>query len=229
MELLAALRSTGSVRAFTDEPVDDATVHRVLDTARFAPSGGNAQGWHVIVVKSAEIRTQIRDLAQFTWNEYAQLTAMGVRPYGADETGRWPGPPPGVDLAELRANHMPNPMLDNLIGSPVVLVVCADLRAIAAMDIELDRTQTTGGASIYPFTWSILLAARDEGLGGVMTTFLVRQEPLAKPILGLPPHMAIASMIVLGHPVHQNTKLTRKPVEEFTTIDTFTGDVFVSQ
>ena len=226
MELSAALRTTGSVRSFTDEPVDDATVHRVLDTARFAPSGGNAQGWHVIVVKSPEIRTQIRDLAQFTWNEYAQLTAMGIRPYGADETGRWPGPPPGVDLTLLRAKHIPNPMLDHLVEAPVVLVVCADLRAIAAMDIELDRTQTTGGASIYPFAWSILLAAHGEGLGGVMTTFLVRQEPLAKPILQLPPHMAIASMIVLGHPVHRNTKLTRKPVEAFTTVDTFAGVTF---
>jgi hypothetical protein len=40
MELTDALRTTGAVREFTDEPVDDATLARVLDTARFAPSGG---------------------------------------------------------------------------------------------------------------------------------------------------------------------------------------------
>ncbi len=223
MDLLTALRTTGSVRSFTNEPVDDATLHRVLDTARFAPSGGNAQGWHVIVVKSPQIRTQIRDLAQITWNEYAQLTALGVRPFAADATGTWPGPPHGVDMATLRETHMTNPMLDSLVAAPAVVVVCFDLRVVAAMDVELDRTGTTGGGSIYPFVWNLLLAAREEGLGGVMTTFLVRQEPQARVVLGLPPHMAIASMIVLGHPVHQPTKLTRRQVDEFTTIDRFDG------
>ncbi len=223
MDLDLALRTTGSVREFTNEPVDDATLLRILDTARFAPSGGNAQGWHVVIVKSLEIRTQIRDLAQITWNEYAQLTSMGVRPYAADATGAWPGPPAGVDMAELRNRHMPNPMLDGLVEAPAVIVVCFDLRVVAAMDVELTRTQTAGGGSIYPFVWSLLLAAHGEDLGGVMTTFLVRQEPAARKVLNLPAHMAIASMVVLGHPVHRNTKLSRKPVESFTTIDTFDG------
>jgi nitroreductase len=228
LDLVTTLRSTGSVRSFTDEIVDDATVHRVLDTARFAPSGGNAQGWHVVVVKAPEVRTQLRDLAQITWNEYAQLTQMGVRPFGSDGSGRWPGPPPGVDMAELRNNHMPNAIVSALSTAPLVLVVCVDLRVVAAMDVEVDRTQIAGGGSIYPFVWNLLLAARAEGLGGVMTTFLVRQEPQAQAVLNLPPHMAIASMVVLGHPVHQNTKLTRKPVEAFTTIDTFDGPAFTN-
>ena len=42
---------TGAVREFTDEPVDDDVLARVLDTARFAPSGGNAQSWRVVVVQ----------------------------------------------------------------------------------------------------------------------------------------------------------------------------------
>ncbi len=51
MDLIETLRSTGTVREFTDEPVDDAVLARVLDTARFAPSGANAQAWRVVVVK----------------------------------------------------------------------------------------------------------------------------------------------------------------------------------
>jgi nitroreductase len=223
LDLVTTLRTTGSVRSFTDDIVDDATVHRVLDTARFAPSGANAQGWHVVVVKAPEVRTQLRDLAQFTWNEYAQLTEIGVRPFGSDESGRWPGPPSGVDMADLRSRHIPNQIISTLSDAPAVLVVCVDLRVVAAMDVELDRTQIAGGGSIYPFVWNLLLAARAEGLGGVMTTFLVRQEPQARTILNLPSHVAIAAMVVLGHPVHQNTRLTRKPVEAFTTIDTFDG------
>ena len=51
MDLIETLRSTGAVREFTDEPVADAVLARILDTARFAPSGANAQAWHVVVVK----------------------------------------------------------------------------------------------------------------------------------------------------------------------------------
>ncbi|MFN9906846.1 MAG: nitroreductase family protein, partial [bacterium] len=53
MDLVDGIRGTGAVRAFTDEPVDDHTITRVLDNARFAPSGGNRQPWRVAVVKDA--------------------------------------------------------------------------------------------------------------------------------------------------------------------------------
>ena len=52
MDLIDTLRSTGAVREFTDQPVDDAAVARILDTARFAPSGANAQAWRVVVVRT---------------------------------------------------------------------------------------------------------------------------------------------------------------------------------
>ncbi len=211
-DLLQTLRSTGSARGFIDAPVDDGIVHEILDTARFAPSGGNAQGWKVIQVKDADILRKIGQLSQKTWNEYvAQMTA-GRRPFAADDTGRWPGAG-GMDLDA--APHAPNPLIDALATVPVVLIVTADLGTLAAMDTDLDRVQFCAGASVYPFCWSILLAARAHGLGGVMTTFLVRQEPEAKRLLGLGAREAIAAMICLGEPTHQNTKLTRKPVESF--------------
>ncbi|MBO0894185.1 MAG: nitroreductase family protein, partial [Acidimicrobiales bacterium] len=45
MDLVETLRTTGAVRVFTDDPVPDEVVWRILDTARFAPSGGNRQPW----------------------------------------------------------------------------------------------------------------------------------------------------------------------------------------
>ena len=75
--------------------------------------------------------------------------------------------------------------------------------------------QFCAGASIYPFCWSALLAARSHGLGGVLTTFIVRREPEVRTLLGLGPREAVAAMLCLGVPTHQNTKLTRKPVESF--------------
>ena len=51
MELSEVMRTTAAVRSFTDDPVPPDILHRVLDNARFAPSGGNQQGWHVTVVR----------------------------------------------------------------------------------------------------------------------------------------------------------------------------------
>ena len=108
--------------------------------------------------------------------------------------------------------HAANDLLDHVETVPVVLAVAADLRKIALMDGQLERAAVTGGASIYPFCWSILLAARSRGLGGVMTTFLSRVEPQAAARLALPAHHALAATIFLGVPEHQATKLRRGDV-----------------
>ena len=51
MELIDAMRTAGSTREFRNEAVPDEIIYRVLDNARFAPNGGNRQGWRVIVVR----------------------------------------------------------------------------------------------------------------------------------------------------------------------------------
>ncbi|MGA8369535.1 MAG: nitroreductase family protein, partial [Acidimicrobiales bacterium] len=61
MELIETLRTTGAVREFESEPVADDVVERILENARFAPSGGNRQGWRVVVVKDGGVRAAIRD------------------------------------------------------------------------------------------------------------------------------------------------------------------------
>lgn len=212
MDLSEALRGTGSARRFTDEPVGDATVAAILDDARFAPSGGNRQPWRVAVVKDLTIRRQLADLMTSVWHEYVgESRDASQAPFAL---GRSTGAEP---VAE------PNGLLDEIERVPVVLSIAADLNKIALMDSDVGRPPITGGASIYPFCWSILLAARVRGLGGVLTTFLSRAEQLAAPVLGLPPDHAIAATIFLGRPVHLSTKLTRAPVSTFATVDRFDG------
>ena len=53
------MRTTAAVRAFTDDPIPPEVLYRVLDDARFAPSGGNNQGWHVTVVRDVELRRSL--------------------------------------------------------------------------------------------------------------------------------------------------------------------------
>ena len=209
------LRTTGAVRRFTTDAVPDAAVHQILDDARFAPSGGNRQPWRVAVVNDATIRRRLADLMQPVWDSYVARGPLGVTPFN-----------PIDDVEPRDVPHAPNELLDGIEAVPVVLAVAADLRKIALMDGQLDRPALTGGASIYPFCWSILLSARERGLGGVITTFLSRVEPVAGPELGLPEHHALAATIFLGVPEFQITRLKRDEVADFTTIDRFDGAPF---
>ena len=212
MDLTEALRTTGSAREFTKQPVGDEVLASILDDARFAPSGGNRQPWRVAVVRDVAIRRRLADLMTTVWQQYVGEGANS--PNAPFAFGRSTGATP---VAE------PNALLDNIEQVPVVIALAADLNRIALMDGDVGRPPMTGGASIYPFAWSILLAARARGLGGVMTTFLSRAEQDAVPIIGLPADHALAATIFLGYPVHLNTKLRRAPVSEFTTVDRFDG------
>jgi nitroreductase len=212
--LIATLRSTGAVRGFASDPVADATVADILDTARFAPSGGNRQPWRVAVVKDPGIRLRMAELMRPVWHEYVGANAAGKRPFAFGKS---------IDAPPVPA---PNPLIDDITSVPVVLAVAADLREVAIMDGNLSRPAVVGGASIYPFCWSVLLAARAHGLGGVLTTFLSRVEPEAAGMLALPPDHALVATIFLGVPVHQNTRLRRNPVNSFATVDRFDGDSF---
>ena len=216
MDLIEALRTNPAIREFTDEPVTDDLLAELLDVARFAPSGGNRQPWHVAVVQDPALRAGLAALCRPVWQEYVELGATGAAPFAVA------GPAP----VRTPLDPVPNPVLDHLVDAPVVLVVAADLTSIAMMDGNLGRATLTGGASVYPFVHSILLAARDRGLGGVLTTFLARAEPAARPLLGLPDTWAIAAMVALGHPAKRPTRLRRNAVADFTTVDRFDGAAF---
>ena len=59
MDLLEVMRTTFACREFKNEKIEDEVIHRILDNARFAPSGGNRQGAHIIVVKDPEKKRKI--------------------------------------------------------------------------------------------------------------------------------------------------------------------------
>lgn len=222
MDLLQTLRSTAAVREFTDDPVDDATLARVLDTARFAPSGANAQAWHVVVVKDPELRAALRDLYLPGWRDYLAMSAAGLRPWS-------PVNDPAAEEAAVAATpeHVTTAAAQGFAAGldrvPALLAVFADLAALAAVDRDLDRYSLAGGASVYPFVWNVLLAARAEGLGGVLTTMLIRREAEVKRLLGAPASWALGAVVALGRPVRQPHRLRRHPVSAFTTVDRVGG------
>ena len=219
MELYDVMRSTFSAREFTDQPVTDAMIAKILDHARFAPNGGNRQGWKVIVVREQATKDGIADLAVPGAKRYAAQRANGEGPWNALN-------PPQVSAEVIAATPAPEVLTEPYRNAPVLLVVCADLSIVAALDQLLDRVGIVAGASIYPFVWNILMAARNEGLGGTLTTMPITQEPKLKPLLNIPDHVAVCAIVPMGYPVHQLTKLSRKPVREFTTSERYDGPVF---
>lgn len=217
MELREVMRTTFAAREFTDEPVDDAVLRRILDNARFAPSGGNRQGWRVIVVRDPHKRAALGPLIEPTVRRYLAERQAGANPWNTIS-------PAGLAQAEIDAVPVPAGQIERLVNAPLVLLVTVDLSVVASMDQHLPRVGVISGASIYPFVWNILLAARDEGLGGTLTTFVVGKEPEVKALFGIPESHAVAAMLPIGKPVRQLTRLRRRPVSTFATVDGFDGD-----
>ena len=215
MELYDVMRTTSAVREYTGDAVPDEILERILDNARFAPSGGNRQGNHVIVVRDPQTREDLIDCAIPGAKRYIAQIRNGEAPWN-------PLHPCGVDAQTIDAVEVPRQ--SPLRNAEVVLVVCVDLGVVAAFDQELDRIGLISGASVYPFVWNILLAARNEGFGGVLTTAAVAQEPRVKELLGIPDDFAVAALLPIGKPVKQVSKLTRKPVAEFVTKERFDGE-----
>jgi nitroreductase len=217
MDLYDIMRTTAAVREYTDDPLSDEVLERILDNARFAPTGGNRQGAHAVVVRDPQTRDRLAELAVPGARRYIAQLRIGESPWN-------PLQPCGADAETIAAVEVPSgsPLRD----APVVLVVCVDLGVVAAFDQDLDRIGLIAGASVYPFVWNILLAARNEGYGGVLTTAAVAEEPRIKELLGIPDDFAIAALLPLGKPVRQLTKLNRKSVAEIASRERFDGEPF---
>jgi nitroreductase len=206
MELTDAMRCAPTSRRFSDEAVSEDVLRAALDSARFAPSGGNRQGWRVVVVRDAERRRELRDLYLPAWRKYMEATG------GAQMLRE----PDGFDTSRVRMVQRADEYATHLDEVPVHLVIGVVLGDVLATDAKLPRQSIVGGASIYPFVQNVLLALRDAGLGAAMTTLLVPAEAEVKQLLGFPEDVALAAHVGVGHRADPWPKrLARKPVAEF--------------
>jgi nitroreductase len=206
MELYEVMRTARTARSFDPRPVPDEVLHRVLDNARFAPSGGNRQGWRVVVVQDQERRTALKDLYMGPWRAYSgKARALAGNPE--------------ADVIYDRADRF----AERLDQAPVHVLVFVRLNALAIADADLDRPSIVGGGSVYPFVQNLLLACREEGLGASLTTIMCMVEPEVLAMLEAPEGLALAAFIAVGYPPPGFTgkPLARNPVEDFAFAETF--------
>jgi nitroreductase len=212
MDLFEAMRCAPTSRRFKPDPVPREALVRALEVARFAPSGGNRQGWRVVVVEDAERRRALADLYLPHWRDYFEQTG------GAAMLAE----PEGLDPVRLRGVRAADEYARGLAEVPLHLVVGVRLGDLAVTDANLPRQSIVGGASVYPFVQNLLLALRAEGLGAAMTTLLVPAEAEVRRLLGIPDNVALAAHIGVGYRAEDwPQRLTRRPVEEFAFLERF--------
>lgn len=219
MELNDVMRATFSAREFTGERIPDDVLYDILEVARFAPSGGNRQGNRVVVVRDQETKDALAALAEPAAKRYAAQVKLGESPWNTVN-------PTAVTDEIVEATPPPPHLTNSFKDADVVLVFLVDLARVASMDQFLDRVGVISGGSIYPFVWNVLLAARQAGYGGTITTLAAAQESGVQDLLNAPDNFAVAAVVPLGKPKKMLTKLRRNSVEQIATIGKFDGPSF---
>lgn len=184
----SVVRMQRAYRAFTDDPVPDDVVERVLEAATFAPSAENTQPWVFIVVRGADARARIGELNRKAWEG------------GGREFSR-PRLTPEV-FAKVEAGAT-----GGIADAPVLIIVGADTSRCVDAVLE---------ASIWPAVQNLLLAAQALGLGAAMTTITTVFADELRTLLLVPDHVRPMAVIPLGMPAKQLGPPRRAPVAEKT-------------
>lgn len=193
LELVKRRRST---RSFKPDPVPDEHVDRIIEAARFAPSGANSQPWEFIVVKDKEAKDKI----------VALVLEQG-------EPGR------KVEVArdaDLRFPGTQGPAREpGYKHAPVFILLCGDPRTKEAYPLFTTLTRgdshfTSGLASAFVY---MTLAATALGLGSqwVSATGGPLVKPLLKQFLDIPHGLDVYDMLAIGYPASMpNARFVRE-------------------
>ncbi len=212
MDVYEAMRTLRAVRRLKPDPIPADVLHRVLEAATFAPTGGNRQPWRIVVVRESAKKHRLGELYAKSWHNY---TAR-YRPFPADM-------PTDVRERTERTLKAGDYLADHLGTTPVVAMFCFNPKIMAITDSEQkNRPSVVGGGSVYTAVENLLLACRAEGLGCVLTTLLCEHEPEVRELLGIPDPWYTAAAIPIGYPVGRgHGPLIRQTVDELVYADTW--------
>ena len=209
--LYEAMSTLRAVRRLKSDPIPDDVLMRVLQAASWAPTGGNAQPWRVIVVREVASKSRLGELYARGWHAYAEHHLTLIE-----------DAPEEVKSATRKMLDAGNYLADHFGEMPALLVFCFNPLNMAITDARLDRVSVVGGASIYPAVENTLLACRAEGLGCVLTTLLCQDEDEVRALLEIPEPWATAAAVPIGYPVlGGHGPIRRRPVEKLAFSETW--------
>jgi nitroreductase len=195
------LTTTRSVRRRLDlaRPVPRELVDECLRIAVQAPTGSNRQDWAFVVVDDAETKGRLADLYRRGMTEYA--------------TGRsFDWPPGDVRWASLeRIAPSAQHLVDHFHEVPLMVIPCVERRP----EQGTPWAQASAYAAIIPAAWSFMLACRSRGIGTCWTSVHLHLEAEARELLGIPPHVTQAGLIVAGFYTGETFRpAARRPLDE---------------
>jgi nitroreductase len=196
MDVYEALYTTRAMRRVKPAPIPLDVQQRILDAAIRAPTGGNAQNWRFLLVEDADVKAQLgpvyRECLSMLWESiYAQQVAAANANPDDPESAQF-----------LRIQRSAQHLADHFEEYPLLLFSF----------VQVDPT----GGSIFPATWSAMLAARAEGVGAALTSVFVLQPDQVPAILGVPVDEGwlFSSCVTFGYPTGRWGVAPRRPVHE---------------
>jgi len=188
-QLLELVQSRRSIRRFKSDPVPEELITKMVDVARWAPSGFNMQPWEFVVVQKEELRKKIVEYIAPYWEQSAAMEA--VRPENQGRTWRLQG--------------MTNEPGD-FTFAPVYIILCGDprLQDGLPMGVQCDRNRkriiylsSLANAFLYLHLAAATLGLASQWVSAVQVPYAAC---LIKDLLNIPPSMEVYDMLVLGYP-----------------------------
>jgi nitroreductase len=180
-ELLTTTRSVRR-RLDLDRPVPVELVRECLTIALQAPSGGNRQGWHWMVLTDAGIRAQIGEYYRRAFESYYRS--------GRSSAGLFQDDPARAEV-QRRVSESSRHLAEHMGEVPVLVIPC--LRLPAGRLPEGSQAGLWG--SLLPAAWSYMLAARARGLGTAWTSLHLSYEREIADLLGIPAEVRQGALI----------------------------------
>lgn len=201
MDFFDVVHTQRSIRRFKPDAVPDEAIWKMIDAAIRAPSGSNTQPWGWLVVRDEGKKRVLADAIRAGFEEGGRLQQMRENAAKIE------------DPTQRRMMERAVEFFGNVAAAPVLIIPC--LVSLTSPVSNIDSL--FAGSSIYGAVQNLMLAARAQGLGTVLTTFNIAHEDLLRREFGLPDNVRPVAVVPVGYPQGQRFgPTTRKPAETVT-------------